>query len=70
MTPMDEIPASDWRRWRGRVLVRCPGCREELPLDHTVRDDGLIEPSLDCPNCPYHAYAKLVGWTPAPVKET
>ena len=51
-----------WRRWEHGVIVRCPQCENECPLDHTVDAKGNVDPSLNCPNCPYHETVRLVGW--------
>ncbi len=56
-----------WRTWdhngKNRVLISCPGCGTEAGIDHDVADDGIMTPSLVCPNnCGFHEHVKLVGW--------
>lgn len=45
-----------------RVFVTCPGCGLKASLDHDVADDGKVSPSLDCPECEFHAHVTLAGW--------
>jgi hypothetical protein len=49
------------------ALVTCPDCGNSASLrGHTIRADGCVEPSLDCPHdsCTFHDWVKLEGWTP------
>ena len=58
-----EIPSSDWSKMGGVVYLVCPGCGARVALNHDVADDGKITPSLDCPSCEFHDYARLLGWS-------
>lgn len=53
--------------WAGRLIVKhprpdtgeqCTGTVVFSPYDHTLvsRDPLTIQPSLDCPNCPWHVF--------------
>lgn len=64
-----------WGSWRpvkrdGQRTVRftCPGCGfDALLVDtHEIAPDGIVTPSLDCPNngCGFHDNVRLVGWSP------
>ena len=45
------------------VSITCPKCKTRAYLDdHTVHDDGNVEPSIVCGACGWHEYAVLVGW--------
>lgn len=45
------------------VRVSCPGCGLAAALDHEIDDDGIVNPSLQCPTCGYHDWIKLGGWS-------
>lgn len=58
-----------WKRLRvGTVKsasINCPLCGEMgLLTDHTIKENGDVEPSVVCPNeeCTFHEYVTLVGW--------
>jgi hypothetical protein len=60
------IPADDWTQFGVHFFVRCPGCREKFRLDHEIKVDGTIVPSLDCPQCDFHAMARLENYFAPP----
>ena len=58
-------------KWRVRdradkqiVFVICPGCGTEYRLDHEISHEGVVSPSLECPDsdCGFHDTVILVGW--------
>lgn len=53
----DATPAS--------AMLWCPqcGCQGQL-INHTIRDNGMVSPSLVCPfpKCSFHEWVTLVGW--------
>lgn len=56
----------------GSATMSCPTCGGLAPLtDHEIRADGVVAPSLVCPNlvdgdpCTFHDHVKLVGWPEA-----
>lgn len=57
-----------WRLWsigsQVRAIVVCPGCGVEGTLDHEVRTNGDVEPSVECPHegCSFHAFIRLQDW--------
>lgn len=51
--------------YRASARVWCPECGAEAGLhDHTIADDGTVEPSVICPHpgCSFHEMVKLDGW--------
>lgn len=64
-SPSNRIPIRRWRRINaGRVLVGCPSCHTEAVLQHTIDDKGNLHPSLICPCCDFHYFARLEGYGP------
>lgn len=63
---MKIIPEDKWavvqRDKKPLLKVECPGCGLKGDLDHTVDEKGHVQPSLDCPECPYHEFVQLEGW--------
>ena len=59
-----EMPPGTW--WRSNVSVwfRCPNGHYGTLGDHTVADDGMVSPSVECALCPFHDTIQLSGWTP------
>jgi len=61
-----------WKGWRHglsnkvHILLSCPTCGFLGSLDdHEIAADGLITPSVDCPNesCAFHeSGCRLEGW--------
>ncbi len=45
------------------VFVVCD-CGLNGRLQHTVERNGDVNPSLDCPSCPFHAFVTLEAWPP------
>lgn len=58
------MPEIEWFRMGVRVFAVCPDCGLNAQLDHDVADDGTVTPSLDCPECEFHAFVKLKDWEP------
>jgi len=56
------IPRKDWLKIGPSVIVTCPQCRKKAALDHTIEEDGDVNPSLICPFCGYHNWVKLEDW--------
>lgn len=59
----------DWRGLRlaekRSATLRCPKCGRWTSLsNHTISDNGEVNPSLVCPyeNCNFHEYVTLEGW--------
>ncbi len=67
---------SEWRKYdvKGRtfVLVVCPGCHVEYRLNHDIDEQGVVTPSLDCPDdiCLFHDTVILVGWSGPAVEKS
>lgn len=60
---MRQVIAKDkWKKDAFGVWVTCPGCKLTARLDHDVSATGEVNPSLDCPECPYHEFVTLAGW--------
>jgi hypothetical protein len=50
-------------------LVHCRRCSGGFTLKvHTVADDGHVSPSIGCPWCGWHVYAKLSDWSDKGIK--
>lgn len=58
------------------VAAICPLCRFVAVLccltrpekaDHAIAEDGMVSPSVGCPNapCAFHEYVRLDGWVPS-----
>ena len=69
-TPETQKPGTWWRALQGKVFMRCPECETTFPFGkgadgHAVNDQGDVHPSLDCPTpeCKFHEYVILEGWT-------
>lgn len=64
----DDNPVSERFSGIAWALTCCPGCGKVWTLAkrvHTVGLDGIVTPSLVCPNpsgCPFHDFVKLEGW--------
>lgn len=54
-------PAGTWRRSGDNVVVKCR-CGMLAQLQHSISDDGLVSPSVQCPACSYHAWVQLREW--------
>lgn len=55
---------AEWKKVGKSVLVQCPGCRKQYRLDHDIDAQGVVTPSLECPDdgCRFHDFVILVGW--------
>lgn len=70
----DDMPGASWKKLYSNgtssAVVRCPKCMNFSVLtDHTIDENGRVEPSLVCPwpACqpdPWHVFVVLEGWTP------
>ncbi len=49
---------------RFKATLTCPNGHALTLREHSVRPDGLVDPSVVCPTatCRFHAYVKLDGW--------
>lgn len=56
------ISKKNWKKFGSSVIVTCPQCKKKAALDHTIEEDGDVNPSLICPFCGYHKFIKLEGW--------
>ncbi len=63
------IGVTEWVRINlvGKTTARvtCPWCGVKATLeDHEIVDDGIVTPSVDCPNidCDFHWIVALEGW--------
>jgi hypothetical protein len=65
-TTWEELGPGRWMTWGGLVVMRCPSCGEAAGMgDHTIRPDGVVEPSVVCTHaCGFHEWIRLVGWDP------
>lgn len=55
-----------------KALISCPGCGKLASLlKHDIADDGVVDPSMNCPNdaCDFHDYVTLLDWKPYPKEE-
>jgi len=53
----------EWALTGGAVSITCPSCGRIGQLDHTVKADGTVSPSLVCPHlCGFHRQGRLEGW--------
>lgn len=48
------------------AFFTCPKCSTygALAGSHEIADDGVVSPSVVCPNCDFHDHVTLVGWQP------
>ena len=71
--PRETIRRSRWRKSHVfdadppyrvlRVIIMCPSCSQWHGLKgHAVREDGEIEPALECKHCGYQAIITLEKW--------
>lgn len=53
-----------WWDTGARIVVKCPECDQIAGLDHDIKRNGDVEPSLDCPNpeCGFHNHVRLLDW--------
>lgn len=42
---------------------KCPRGHLGTLTDHAIREDGRVEPSVKCPECPFHEDVTLEGWS-------
>ncbi len=56
---------STWFKTSQGVWATCPKGHSAM-LDHMVRSDGKVTPSLVCPDadCGFHEHIRLIGWEP------
>jgi len=47
--------------YRG-ILVKCGNGHICSINNHTIEDNGDVNPSLVCPKCEWHHFVTLVGW--------
>lgn len=54
------------------IFVVCPGCGSEYRLEHDISADGVVHPSVECPDgdCDFHDTVILVGWNAPALKAT
>lgn len=52
-----------WWDSGARICIKCPECDLIAGLDHEVKENGNVEPSLDCPSCNFHRYVRLLNWS-------
>lgn len=64
------IPRDKWDVITGehKPFIECPRCGQGILGDtapHGIRADGKVYRSVVCqnPNCDFHSYIKLEGWT-------
>ena len=64
-----EDPPNTWwpvRKQNGDFIAtyQCPANHCGLLDEHTIHDDGTVEPSVVCTqdNCTFHDRIKLLGW--------
>lgn len=43
-------------------LLCCLNGHKASIEDHTIASDGIVSPSLLCPECQWHVYGKLEGY--------
>ncbi len=48
------------------VWIKCPNGHLGTLHDHEIAADGMVEPSVECPNdnCDFHSYVRLKDWEP------
>lgn len=57
------VGPGEWLRFAGSAIVGCPNCGATALLDHDIDAEGVVEPSLECPQaCGFHELAQLDGW--------
>lgn len=53
----------EWWEWHGQTWIRCPGCGAAGALSHSISNEGLVQPSVECPQtCGFHEFVKLLDW--------
>ena len=46
-----------------KPLLCCPkGHRHQLDPAHKIASDGIVSPSLLCPDCGWHVYGRFLDW--------
>lgn len=55
------VTRADGRR---SAMVSCANGHIASLADHSIREDGIVEPSLVCPEigCDWHEWVRLDGW--------
>ncbi len=46
--------------------MKCPNGHLATLHDHEIDADGIVQPSVECPddNCDFHSYIRLEDWEP------
>lgn len=43
--------------------VTCANGHSATLTDHQIAPDGAVTPSLVCPECDWHEFVRLIGWS-------
>jgi hypothetical protein len=59
-------PPSSWWPDGSSAIAVCPNGHAAALADHEIRYDGVVTPSVGCPEdgCGFHDYVELDGWDP------
>ena len=66
ITPGDALHfRGRWQRANKSARVSCPDCGLSASLEgtHEISRFGDVVPSVDCPECDFHDFVSLKGWT-------
>lgn len=55
-------PLFGWQEQNEQVLMRCPNGHIADLSTHTIKQDGTVDPSAQCPKCDFHEDVKLIGY--------
>lgn len=52
-----------WQEESNRIYVTCPQCSKiDEVTDHTISEDGAVNPCVSCRNCQTHYFPQLLNW--------
>lgn len=59
------VPISNYAPKGETVIFKCPNGHIGMLDDHTIKDDGEVNPSVVCPKdgCDFHEWITLEGWS-------
>lgn len=53
-----------WWSTGAGICISCPECSDTYYLDHDIKSNGVVSPSLMCPNvkCNFYRDVRLLDW--------